>query len=404
MEDPTSGLQNAALFITVFFPVLALIVVILRTYGRWTGDVFGWDDSIILLAMAMSIGETYVTWMYIKLNYIGIHIQYVPKHDPVLALKYTYLVPVLYNPILAIVKNSMLVFLLRISGSRDSVRYSIYALMAVNTASMIAIFFTLIFQCTPIEYNWNSSINGHCIEEGTFYVSSACVTIFTDFFILAIPFWIVMGLRMSMRKKIAVVGVFFIGGIVTVVGIVRVVLLVQGFFYPNRLETDYTYNIGFCISAIETNLAIVAASCPALRPLFKRWFPRLFSAPMDLEFNTPYEGPNQWPARSSAKSTGKSKSSTISSALSSNITTKSKSTFRSKSGDKFELNTMRGVAEIPGEEQRGESEEEIMTMDGIVKTTNVSVQYVHREEGRNDGDSSKAETMDYGVRTSVESL
>lgn len=128
-------------------------------------------------------------------------------------VQYTYWVPVLYNPILAIVKNSMLIFLLRITGSRDTIKYSIIVLIVINTTSMIAIFLTLIFQCTPITYNWDNTVNGgHCIKEGVFYISSACVTIITDFLVLAIPLWIVMGLRMAKRLKIAVIAIFFLGG------------------------------------------------------------------------------------------------------------------------------------------------------------------------------------------------
>jgi hypothetical protein len=127
--------------------------------------------------------------------------------------QYTYWLPVLYHLILAIVKNSMLIFLLRITGSRDAIKYSIIVLIVINTTSMIAFFLTLIFQCTPITYNWDNTVKGgHCIKEGVFYISSACVTIITDFLVLAIPLWIVMGLRMAKRLKIAVVAVFFLGG------------------------------------------------------------------------------------------------------------------------------------------------------------------------------------------------
>ena len=51
MGDPASGLQNFALFITVFFPVLALVIVGFRTYGRVRAHLFGWDDGLILVAM-----------------------------------------------------------------------------------------------------------------------------------------------------------------------------------------------------------------------------------------------------------------------------------------------------------------------------------------------------------------
>lgn len=39
---------------------------------------------------------------------------------------------------------------------------------------------------------------------------------------------------------------------------------------------DPTYNIGFVTSAIETNLALITASAPAMMPLLRSWFPSLF--------------------------------------------------------------------------------------------------------------------------------
>lgn len=40
-------------------------------------------------------------------------------------------------------------------------------------------------------------------------------------------------------------------------------------------------NIGFVTSAIETNLALITASVPALRPLLRTWFPKLFRVDRD---------------------------------------------------------------------------------------------------------------------------
>lgn len=44
------------------------------------------------------------------------------------------------------------------------------------------------------------------------------------------------------------------------------------------MKFDYSYDIRFTYSAVETNLAIITASGPALRPLFMVWFPRFFSS------------------------------------------------------------------------------------------------------------------------------
>lgn len=62
---------------------------------------------------------------------------------------------------------------------------------------------------------------------------------------------------------------------VTAASIARLVILIVGLygFAPNP---DPTYNIGFVTSAIETNLALITASAPALMPLLKSWFPSVF--------------------------------------------------------------------------------------------------------------------------------
>jgi hypothetical protein len=66
------------------------------------------------------------------------------------------------------------------------------------------------------------------------------------------------------------------------VGIIRLVLLIDGLFMLIRLP-DPTANIGFVTSAIETNLFLITASAPALRPLLRAWFPRVFVGPNGRE-------------------------------------------------------------------------------------------------------------------------
>ena len=41
---------------------------------------------------------------------------------------------------------------------------------------------------------------------------------------------------------------------------------------------DLNYSLGFCVSAIEVNLAIITASGPALWPLVRSWMPRFFTS------------------------------------------------------------------------------------------------------------------------------
>lgn len=67
------------------------------------------------------------------------------------------------------------------------------------------------------------------------------------------------------------------GNRVTAASIARLATIAVGFYglVPDR---DPTYNIGFVTSAIETNLALITASAPAMMPLLRSWFPSMFGS------------------------------------------------------------------------------------------------------------------------------
>ncbi|KAH8894864.1 hypothetical protein GQ53DRAFT_715529, partial [Thozetella sp. PMI_491] len=276
---PATGLQIFAIFINFFFPSLALVVVGIRAAGRLATSQFGLDDWLVSIAMFLSVAETVVSFFFIKTNFIGIHLADVPIHDPTEGLVWSYAVQILYNPILALVKSSVLIFLLRLFGQKTGVRRFIIGLNVANVAQMVATFAAITFQCFPIAFNWDPTIKGgRCVDRGILYTFTAALNIVTDLLILGLPLWIFVDLKIPRRSKIGLLFVFLLGFLVTITSIVRLAILVQGLFGLLKLS-DPTFNIGFVTSGIEVNLAIITASAPALRPLFRAkdrggWFPR----------------------------------------------------------------------------------------------------------------------------------
>ena len=67
------------------------------------------------------------------------------------------------------------------------------------------------------------------------------------------------------------------GNRVTAASVARLITIAVGFYdlVPDR---DPTYNIGFVTSAVETNLALITASAPAMMPLLRSWFPSMFGS------------------------------------------------------------------------------------------------------------------------------
>ncbi|TGO20317.1 hypothetical protein BPAE_0311g00080 [Botrytis paeoniae] len=371
-----TSLQDLALFIVAFSPALALITVCLRVWSRVRLSQFGLDDSLIVLSMILSIAETYVHWQYVIFNFVGLHIWDVPlDHDPIPGLKYNYAVQILYNPILAIVKTSILIFLLRLTGQKVEIK--------------------LIFQCTPIAYNWQVDIpGGYCIEQGVFYAATAVVALITDILVLIVPFWMVIGLKMARKTKIAVVTVFFLGILVTVVSTVRLAMMITVFFNP--LPVDSTRGISFVTSAIEINLAIITASAPALKPMMRQWFPKLFGSSSDDAYNNQNSGPYALQGNSRYERGTRNGAGFKSSRLSNGNglirledvpdipDVKDGST---EDSNRIQRETSKGD---------GDSDEEILNYNGIIKTTSVGVQY-------GDGKSEISDSQ-YARGTSVESL
>ncbi|SPO02965.1 related to integral membrane protein PTH11 [Cephalotrichum gorgonifer] len=279
VPDATSARQNVALFILFFFPALALVTVSLRAAGRWAWRQFGWDDTLICVAMFMSALETAASYKFIKTNYIGIRGRDVPQHDPTEGMIWNYTVQILYNPILALVKLSVLVFLYRLFAQKRGVKTCVVALAVATALQALAVAGAIVFQCTPISFNWRPMMaGGRCVDQRALYVSTAAFTIVTDVLVLLIPGYIFRDLKIPRKAKIALLFVFLLGGLVTAASIARLITLTVGLYNLVPDDDVPSASIGFVTSAVETNLALITASAPAMLPLLRTWFPSLFGS------------------------------------------------------------------------------------------------------------------------------
>ncbi|ROT43009.1 hypothetical protein SODALDRAFT_327179 [Sodiomyces alkalinus F11] len=383
-EYPYSPLQHVGFFILFFFPALALIAVSLRIYTRIKTKQPGWDDFFIVLAMLDSLAETGASYVAMRKAFLGVHVWDIPPQaDPREGQKWNFIIQILYNPILALVKTSILLFLLRLGGQQRRVRWAIHLLNAFNLSLMVAIFVTVIFQCTPVSFFWEqfgpgADPNGKCINMGAFYVSTSALNVLTDLLVLALPFWIFLGLKMPKRVKIALLGVFALGGVVTIISILRLVWMIDVSFYP--MGPDPTYDIRFTYSAVETNLAIIAASAPALRGLFVKWFPRIFSSLKSTrQPGYGYQGGTGDKKQSRGHNTG---------TLGSHLQTNGDSSFQMK-------NMKSGVRSTMGGSSPTTSEEEIMRYNGIMRTTDVDVVFDDKSSAKGEDGRGKVSADDH---------
>lgn len=155
-----------------------------------------------------------------------------------------------------------------------------------------------------------------------------------------------------------------------IIGIVRLVGVIKLFYVPQPGKDPY-HDITVTLSVVEANVAIVSASGPALRPLFRAWMPTLFGGSTDRY------GPNRYtPNPGSHFFTGGNSVATIGG----HGGTGTNSAVRRGGGDRdIPLKGLRGMGKNGHSECRSVSpsgsEEEIMTYNGIMRTTDVRVQY-----------------------------
>lgn len=151
-----------------------------------------------------------------KISYIGIHIYDIPPDaDFTAGMLWIYVVGAVYNPILALVKQSVLTFLLRLAGTKPAVRTAVWITAVFNATEMVAVFLVVIFQCTPVEAAWKPEMvsegRAHCINSIAFGLATGALTILTDLCTLALPIYIFFGLNINRRTKFALIFVFLLG-------------------------------------------------------------------------------------------------------------------------------------------------------------------------------------------------
>lgn len=130
---------------------------------------------------------------------------------------YFYLVQILYIVLMALIKLTLNFFYLNIFTGKW-IRRLLWATVVFHLAFSLSFVIGIIFQCTPISFQWNqydflrdTPAKGHCININAAGWSNGAITLASDFWLLGIPLSQVRKLRLHWKKKIGVVLMFLTG-------------------------------------------------------------------------------------------------------------------------------------------------------------------------------------------------
>jgi hypothetical protein len=111
---------------------------------------------------------------------------------------------------LGLVRISLLVFLLQTFPDRRF-QLMVKALIGYTVIHTIAFFFAVIFQCSPVPYAWDKTLDGTCVDLTALTYAAAVLSGILDVATVILPINELRKLQMSLEKKISVILIFIIG-------------------------------------------------------------------------------------------------------------------------------------------------------------------------------------------------
>ncbi|KAF2277675.1 uncharacterized protein EI97DRAFT_301179 [Westerdykella ornata] len=248
--------------ITVFFRLFTRVAVIRNA---------GLEDVLIALAMGFSIGLTATIGAQIQ-NGMGKHIFELLADEMIDSQKAFWASIWIYYLALAFTKLSILVQYLRIFPTR---RFRIVCSVVIGLVALYGVWglFGSIFLCVPVHSFWDKSVGGKCMDQFAVWFSNAAMNIAQDFVILLLPMPVLRRLSIPTRQKKALMIVFALGGIVCIVSVVRLHSL---FSISNSRDPTFDNPPAATLSSVETNIGIITACLPSMRPLLSAMMPNYF--------------------------------------------------------------------------------------------------------------------------------
>ncbi|KAJ6036380.1 hypothetical protein N7540_000659 [Penicillium herquei] len=259
------------------FVVLATTVVGLRIWARrLCGAILAADDYAIFLGWGFTISVCIIHLIATFRGELGQHQATYPNGEPILDdprfiiyEKCKFALHMLSVLGLGTTKISIILLYRRIFRTPVFQRICLVYL-GVVVAWTIAFFFACLFQCTPVTPFVEGFYGNKCTNVLVLYNAVGGSDVALDVFIIILPIQPVLRLKMDLRRRLAVLGMFLLGLLAVACSIARLVSFIQCdtvLIAHYNDETYYTSGV-FVWTVIELVMAVVSACLPTLRPLF----------------------------------------------------------------------------------------------------------------------------------------
>ncbi|GAW14674.1 hypothetical protein ANO14919_040770 [Xylariales sp. No.14919] len=258
-------LSEEVIAIVTVFQVLTTVALALRLWTRLRIQHLrlGPDDWVILVAWTADLALGTIIGFQTRYG-LGKHVADLPPDiDFITSNILFYAHQPIYYISVSLTKVSIIVFYFRLFP-QQSYRAFLWAMMAVVILTGVGTSVAGVFQCSPVARAWNADIPGTCFNQPALFYSNAGLNIAEDLILYFLPIHILWNMNLPLRQRIALIGIFVVGGLTIIAGIVRIPSLKEAI-----VSTDPTWDhFGSSIwSSIECNIGIICACLVHLKPL-----------------------------------------------------------------------------------------------------------------------------------------
>ncbi|KAI1177744.1 hypothetical protein F4777DRAFT_191828 [Nemania sp. FL0916] len=278
-SQPENG-SDVTLGVSGLVIALAVISVALRFYTRhFTRQGLRWDDWLILAAVVATLATAASLLWGNAVNPNGLWISenpdpsYVFTDQDVFSLKLGFAISVFYFTIAGATKMGVLCMYYRIFSVSSAFRYQLFLSAALVSVWWVGCTVAALTSCIPLQWNWlTGGPEGlrHCFNYNVFWMAAGASEIVLDVIILTLPISVLVRPRLSLKRKLTISGIFLLGGLVVITGVIKVIL-----GYPPNSRTPSYFNTEVW-ATVHTGIAIVCSSLPIFNPLLDRVMNSLF--------------------------------------------------------------------------------------------------------------------------------
>ncbi|KAH8763669.1 hypothetical protein F5883DRAFT_422658 [Diaporthe sp. PMI_573] len=217
--DIPEDVYNRQLFGVI--PTTVILILSLLTYGLRivarvkTSQRVGWDDYLMGIGLLLSLEPAICQYLLVA-NGLGHHLCNLPKAQAARFARISFALQRANQPVLCCVKISILMFYLRVFSTKayGHFRIWVYVGIAYTLVWGITTWAVNLTTCAPIAFFYDRTIKGgSCRNQVVSGTTAAALSLVGDIYVLVLPLPALWQLKINMRKKVAVVGIFLLGSL-----------------------------------------------------------------------------------------------------------------------------------------------------------------------------------------------